>query len=341
MRAGRRRSHRPGVASLPRALVAVVAVGLAVAGCTSGGAVESQPTPKKTAPSPQSNTASCGNFTIAYDPSNGYEASAFVVGTLAEEKLGCHVTYVKTPTRGAWRLVAKGRADVYLDAYGSPALKKRLTRKGGPLTLVGKNGFHGGVDLMAPEFMQQLGLRSYRDLPDTDRIGWDQTTPAITTVPPLMPLAGSFVDFQKLDYAVRDYSQVGLGGGMGALLHQAAEDNTHKRPNLYLVEAPLQLLGSVSGQESVEIPGSAANDCQATKQATTCSLADFSYQKIANSDFARSDSPAYNLVYRYQVNREQAGELLDIVALSGDHVGAADVASWINTHPNVWRRWLD
>ena len=52
-------------------------------------------------------------------------------------------------------------------------------------------------------------------------------------------------------------------------------------------------------------------------------------------------SPAYNLVYRYELDSEEVDNLLEIVELSGYDVSSADVASWINTHENVWKHWLD
>ncbi|HEY7042431.1 MAG TPA: glycine betaine ABC transporter substrate-binding protein [Nocardioidaceae bacterium] len=315
-------------------------VGVVLAGCSSNGSDGDVP-PRKTAPVPSTTSGDCGDFRIAYDPSKGYEASAFVVGTLAEDQLGCTVHYVKTTSRAAWRLVADGDADVYMDAYGSPGLQAALTRKGGPVVRLGPNGFKGGVDVLAPAFMGNLGLRTYRDLPDTTSIGWGSVTPAITTVPELLPLAQSFVQFQDLDYAVRDYSQVGTGSGMGDLLQQPRADDENHRPNLYLVAAPLGLIGDGPGRSSVEIPESAADDCVPNRVSTLCSLANFRYQKIVNSAFARSGSPAYNLVYRYRIGPEEADNLLEIVELSGYDVQSADVASWINTHPNVWRRWLD
>ena len=73
---------------------------------------------------------------------------------------------------------------------------------------------------------------------------------------------------------------------------------------------------------------------------TLCSLRDFTYEKIVNTEFANSDSPAYNLIYNYRLGREPAAEILQLVALSGYRVNAADAASWINTHEDVWRRWL-
>ena len=162
---------------------------------------DDEPTPPtKTAPSPSDNSGDCGDFRIAYDPTNGYEASAFVVGTLAEDELGCDVTYVKTTSRKAWKVVARGDADVYLDAYGSPDLEEKLTAEGGPVVRLGPTGFRGGVDLLAPAFMGDLGLDTYRDLPDTGSIGWAGVTPAITTLPALLNLARSFVEFQNLDY---------------------------------------------------------------------------------------------------------------------------------------------
>ncbi len=322
------------------ALAGVLTLILA-AGCSGGGSPEAPEESKEPAPSPAASTGDCGEFRIAYNPTNGYEASAFVVGTLAEDELGCVVTYVKTTSSKAWRLVARGDADVYLDAYGAPKDAVKLTGANGPVVRLGPTGFRGGVDLLAPSFMGDLGLKTYQDLPDTQEIGWAGVTPAITTVPALLPLAQSFVQFQNLDYVVRDYSQVGVGVGMADLLQQANQDDQRRRPNMYLVEGPRPFVGEGSGRTSVEIPKSAANDCIPDKVSTLCSLANFRYQKIANKDFATSGSPAYSLVYRYEVDRKEVDNLLNIVEFAGYDVSGADVASWINTHPNVWRRWLD
>ncbi len=344
MSGGRRRPSRAVLSRqvrLRHGAVLLMIVATLLAGCTGSSSDGAKPTgPRQTAPSP-SGGGPCGSFSIAYDPTNGYEASAFVVGSLAEDELGCDVTYVKTTSRKAWQVVASGQADVYLDAYGRPSLEAKLTQPGGPVVRLGPTGFKGGVDLLAPAFMGDLGLKTYRDLSDTAGIGWGQVTPAITTVPALLPLARSFVEGRRLDYTVRDYSQVGVGVGVRDLLQQARLDNEDSRPNLYLVEGPRELIGDGPGRISVEIPGSAADSCVPNRLATLCSLENFRYQKIVNSDFAESGSPAYNLVYRYEVDRGEIDNLLEIVQLSGYRVTSADVASWINTHANVWKRWLE
>jgi glycine betaine/proline transport system substrate-binding protein len=285
-------------------------------------------------------TGPCGDFTIAYDPTNGYEASAFIVGTIAADQLGCDVTYVKTSSRKAWRLVADGDADVYLDAYGAPGLRAKLAAPGGPVTMVGANGVKGVVSMLAPNFMAQRGLDTARDLSDVQRIGWGPTVPAITTVPSLLALARSFVDFQHLDYAVRNFNQVESVKGMGALLQQPSVDDANRVPGVYLAEAPRGLIGDRPDQGSVDVPASAAQQCEPDPRSTLCSFAGFDYIKIANSAFADSGSPAYSLVYDYRLDKASVANILELVALSGYDVGPPDVASWLNTHAREWRRWL-
>lgn len=335
---GHRTARAVGAGSLSRLMAALVAV-LVLASCTSEGAPRERQAPRP--PTPGESREDCGRFTIAYDPANGYEASAFLVGTLAERELGCEVRYVSTTARKAWQIVARGRADVYLDAYGTFDLRRRLAGPAGPVTIVGANGVGGGVDLIAPEFLGKRGLETYRDLADPTRVGWTETPATVTTVPELQRLAGSVVSSQELDqYVVRRYGAARKQAGSGDLLQAARADDEALRPNLYLIQGPRPFLGDGPGRRTVDIPGSADRECVVDARTTLCTLENFRYLKIANRDFAASDSPAYTLVYRYTLSPEEADNILEIVELSGYDVQPADVASWINTHRNVWRRWL-
>jgi glycine betaine/proline transport system substrate-binding protein len=320
-------------------VLALVSVCAALCGCNGDGPGRDA-SPSSTAAAPPTATGHCGRFSIAYDPANGYEASAFIVGTIAAKSLGCDVTYVRTTSRRAWKAVASGKADVYLDAYGVGALRARLTRPDGPVTVVGPNGVEGAVNMLAPYFMGRRGLDTARDLADVAQIGWGVTTPAITTVPELLPLARSFVQFQDLPYVVRDFNSVGSGAGMGALMQQPRRDEEQKVPDVYLVEAPRGLLGDRPDQQRIDIPESAAEPCTPDRRSTLCSFRDFRYLKIANTAFAKSGSPAFSLVYKYQLTAANAANIMEIVTLSGYHVKAPDVASWLNTHGSQWRRWL-
>ena len=326
-----------------RGLCAVVAatasVCAALTSCDSGNGTDASPSSSASS-SPPTAAGRCGEFTIVYDPSNGYEASAFIVAAIASDALGCDVSLVTSSSRTAWQLVARGEADVYLDAYGVPQLRRRLARADGPVTVVGPNGVSGVVRMLAPFFMGRRGLDTARDLADVDGIGWGVTTPAITTVPALEPLARAFVEFQDLDYVVRNYNQVGVGKGLRTLMQQPRTDDASKKPNVYLVAGPRGLLGDRPGQHAIDIAESSAGECIPSRASTLCSFRDFRYLKIANADFANSGSPAYALVYNYVLDPASAANILELVALSGYDVGAADVASWLNTHQKVWRRWL-
>jgi glycine betaine/proline transport system substrate-binding protein len=294
---------------------------------------------------------------IAYDPSNGYEASAFIVGTIAERALHCDVEYVKTTARDAWRLVAAGDADVYMDAYGNADLRAELgigeadadeqttDESSAPPTeptvaVLGPNGIKGAVELLTPAFMGDRGLESAQDLDEPAHIGWGATSPAITTSSELVRLAHAVVRSLRLDYVVLNAADITGRRGMRFLLPRPRDDDGHEVPNTYLVEAPRQLLGDGVGRHVVALPESAADGCTPGRVSTLCSLAGFRYVKIVNTDFAQSGSPAYSLVYHYELSDEDVATVEELVALSGYDVGAVDVASWINTHKDAWRAWL-
>jgi glycine betaine/proline transport system substrate-binding protein len=332
------------------AAAGLVVAAVALAACSGSG---KQAPPRSSAPPPATSSGECGTFRIAYDPSNGYEASAFIVGTIAKRELGCDVEYVRTTSRNAWMLVADGEADTYLDAYGNQDLRAVLGVGGEPtddqssaplveptVNIVGPNGITGGVDLLAPAFMGDRGLDSAQDLGDPTRIGWGVTTPAITTTPELVRLARSIVNSLRLDYVVRDSVETHGRRGMRYLLDQPRTDDSRRIPSLSLVEAPQPLLGDGVGRHVVDLPESAADGCVPNQRTTLCSLRTFKYLKIVNADFARSGSPAYALVYHYELSTEDAATIEELVQLSGNNVGAVDVASWINTHKEAWRAWL-
>jgi glycine betaine/proline transport system substrate-binding protein len=340
------------VANIPRArglAAGCVLALLTLAACSGSDDGSSESTP----PPPPRSSGVCGDFRIAYDPANGYEASAFIVGAVAERVLHCRVEYVKTSSRDAWQLVADGGADVYLDAYGSEDVRAELgvgeptgdaptttPPAGSKVTVLGPNGVKGAVSLLAPAFMGDRGLDSAQDLHDTTRIGWGVTTPAITTSPELVRLAHTVDNALRLGYVVLNTVDITHHRGMRYLYPLPREDDSRGEPNLYLVEGPRQILGDGVGRHVVDLPASSADDCQPTPASTLCSLANFRYVKIANADFAQSGSPAYSLAYHYELSDEDVATIEELVALSGYDVGAVDVASWINTHKEAWQAWL-
>ena len=217
-----------------RAAVAGCAVALVVAACSGSDDGSTQSTP----PPPPRSSGVCGDFAIAYDPSNGYEASAFIVGAVAERALHCQVEYVKTTSRDAWQLVADGGADVYMDAYGNDDLRAELG-VGEPtaddpssapppeapnVAIIGPNGVKGAVNLLAPAFMGDRGLRHVAGprRHGADRMGRDDA--GDHHQPELVRLAHTVINSLRLDYVVRNI--VDIDGRRGMRLPVAASRAT-------------------------------------------------------------------------------------------------------------------
>ena len=281
-------------------------------------------------------TGDCGDFRIAYDPS---------------QRLRGQRLHRRDARRGPARVrrdlrqddVAQGlaggrprrRPTSTSTPTAAPTSREKLTAEGGPVVRLGPTGFRGGVDLLAPAFMGDLGLETYRDLPDTGSIGWGGVTPAITTCRrcSTWPARSS-----------TSRTSTTRSATTARWASASAWATCSSSPARTTSAAAQPLPGRrARGSSSATAPAASRSRSRARRRRTArsgrrttlCSLDNFRYQKIVNSDFAKSGSPAYNLVYNYELDREEVDNLLEIVELSGYDVGPADVASWINTHENV------
>ena len=225
----------------------------------------------------------------------------------------------------------------------APTSSEKLAGEGGPVVRLGTDRL---PRWRRPARAGVHGRSRARHLPGPPRHRAESagagSRPRSRRCRPCFALAQSFVEFQHLDYVVRDYSQVGVGNGMGDLLQQAREDDERQRPNLYLVEGPRPFLGDGPGPRHGRDPGvvgvrtacptrsrrCARSRTSATRRSSTATSPRRAARRTTWSTATRSDS-------------EEVDNLLEIVELSGYDVSSADVASWINTHQNVWRHWLD
>ena len=68
----------------------------------------------------------CGELNMAINPWVGYEASAYVVGHVAQEELGCTVNYKDLKEDVAWQGFGTGEVDVVIEDWGHPDLEKKF-----------------------------------------------------------------------------------------------------------------------------------------------------------------------------------------------------------------------
>src|SRR5688572_10195567 len=105
-----------------RAVALTGAAALVLVGC-GGGSIE-----EETEANEEQAAASgdCGELNMAINPWVGYEASAYVVGTVAEQELGCTVNYKDLKEDVAWQGFGTGEVDVVIEDWGHPDLEDKF-----------------------------------------------------------------------------------------------------------------------------------------------------------------------------------------------------------------------
>src|SRR5690349_11584448 len=106
----------------------VAAATLALSACGSGGSIDEQ---TKENEAQAGSKGDCGEVNIAVNPWVGYEADAYVVGTVLEDKLGCTVNYKELKEDVSWQGFGTGDVDIVLEDWGHPELEKKYFKGSG------------------------------------------------------------------------------------------------------------------------------------------------------------------------------------------------------------------
>jgi hypothetical protein len=99
---------------------------------------------------------------MAINPWVGYEASAYVVGQVAANELGCTVEYKNLKEEVAWQGFGSGQVDVVIENWGHEDLKEKYIEDQGTAVRVGPTATSGSSA-------------------GTSRRGWPRSTPTSPT----------------------------------------------------------------------------------------------------------------------------------------------------------------
>ena len=102
-----------------RAAALTGAAALVLVGCGGGGSIEAETEANQ---EQAAEAGDCGEINMAINPWVGYEASAYVVGEVAKEQLGCTVNYKNLKEDVAWQGFGTGEVDVIIEDWGNPDL---------------------------------------------------------------------------------------------------------------------------------------------------------------------------------------------------------------------------
>jgi glycine betaine/proline transport system substrate-binding protein len=311
-----------------KAFALTAALGLALAAC-GGSDIKSADQP--------SGGTSCGDFNIAVNPWVGYEADAYVVGELASSKLGCNVDYKNLKEDVSWAGFSSGAVDVVLENWGHPELVKKYITGNHTAETAGQTGNLGVIGWFVPPWLAKAhpdildwkNLNKYAQNFKTSESGdkgqFLDGDPSFVTNDAAL-IANLHLNF-KVVYA----------GSEAALIQafRTAEKNHtwvigyFYEPQWFLSEVPLK---------QVKLPPYKPG-CDSDPQKVACDYPVYHLDKIVATSFAKSGSPAYNLVKNFHWTNADQNTVAKYIAQDG--MSPTDAAKkWISDNQALADSWL-
>ncbi len=323
MRITRRRAGRAAALAAAASLVLAACGGGDIEEADSGGSASG---------------ADCGDFNMAINPWVGYEASAYVVGEVAAQELGCNTNYLKLKEEIAWQGFGSGKVDVVIENWGHDDLKKEYVEKQETAVIVGPNGNVGVIGWYVPPWLAEENpditnwenLNKYASDFSTAETGdkgtlWDGDPSFVTNDEAL-------VENLKLDF------EVVYAGSEAALIQgfRNAEENKEfyigyfYEPQWFLSEVPLVKVDLPPWEEG----------CDADPATVACDYPEYILDKIASADFMASGSPAADLVSNFTWTNDDQNQVALYIA--NDGMSGEDAAQqWIDDNPDKVAAWID
>ena len=318
------------------ALAAVVGLGLAACG---GGNIED---------TSSAGGEDCGDLRIAINPWTGYVANAHVIGQVAEQQLGCNVTYPEVKEEVGWQGMADGSIDTIVENWGHPDLVKKYIDEQGTVQDAGLTGGQGLIGWFVPQWMAEEypditnweNLNKYADMFKTSESG--DKGQLLDGDPSYVTNDEALVKNLDLDY------EVVVGGSEAALLTSFRSAEENKTPLLAYFYTP-QWYAEVNGQATpgVKDPVQIANvklpeyteGCDADPAKVDCDYPPYALNKLISTQFAESDSPAVDLIKNFEWTNDDQNLVASWIGQDGMSPDDA-AAKWIEDNQDKVDAWL-
>jgi glycine betaine/proline transport system substrate-binding protein len=309
------------------ALTAVAALGLAACG---GGDI------KNTA-SGGGGGSDCGDLRIAVNPWTGYVSNAHVIGYVAQTKLGCSVTYPDVKEEVGWQGMAGGSIDTIVENWGHPDLVKKYIDDQGTVEDAGLTGNEGIIGWYVPPWMVEKypditnwkNLNKYADMFKTSESG--DKGQLLDGDPSYVTNDEALVKNLNLDF------KVVVGGSEAALIQSFRQAEDNKTPLLAYFYQPQWFFNEMD-LKKVELPPW-HKGCDADPAKVDCDYPPYHLNKLIATDFAKSGSPAVDLIKNFQWTNEDQNTVSTYIAQDG--MSPDDAAKkWVEDNPDKVDAWL-
>ena len=319
-----------------RAVGAVACLTLVVAGCGEGGSIDEE---TKANEEQAAEAGDCGDLNMAVNPWVGYEASAYVVGTVATEKLGCTVNYKKLKEDVSWQGFGTGEVDVVIEDWGHPPLEKKFFAESGDGTAMdfGPNGNVGIIGWYVPGWLAE----EHPDILDYNNLNKYASEFATSESGGQGQFLGSDPSYVQYDEAIienlgLDFKVVFSGGEAATLTaYEDAQENKEWligyfwEPQYIHAEIPL---------EQVKLPPY-EDGCQDVAEEADCDYPETPLKKIVSTEWAESDSSGVDLVKNFEWTNDDQNQVAAYITADGMSPEDA-AAQWIEDNPDKVDAWL-
>ncbi|MEU4878582.1 ABC transporter substrate-binding protein [Streptomyces sp. NPDC021608] len=319
------RHWRAGAAGLAVLGLTLTACGGAKVGSESAGADGS------------SGSGKCGAFNLAVNPWVGYEADAAVVAYVAQHDLGCKVTKKDLKEEIAWQGFGTGEVDAVLENWGHDDLRKKYIDGQKTALSAGPTGNKGIIGWYVPPWLAKAhpDITDYKNLnkyaanfKTSESGGKGQL---LDGDPSYVTNDEALVKNLKLDF------KVVYAGSETALIqaYRKAEKNKEwvigyfYEPQWFLSEVPLV---------KVNLPAYKAG-CDADAAKIACDYPVYDLDKIVSAKFAKSGSPAYDLVKKFHWTNDDQNVVAKYIAVDKMTPDAA-AKKWVDAHRAKVDAWL-
>ena len=280
---------------------------------------------------------SCGAFNIAVNPWTGYVADAYVVGTVAQEKLGCTVSYKDVKEEVGWQGMASGTIDTILENWGHADLTQKYVKEQKTVQDAGMTGNEGIIGWYVPPWMAKKypditnwkNLNKYASLFKTSESGGKGQL--LDGDPSYVTNDEALVKNLHLNY------QVVVGGSEAALIQSFRSAEKNHTPLLAYFYEP-QWFFSEEKLVRVHLPKYTPG-CDSDAAKVACDYPPYHLNKLISTKFADSGSPAVTLVKNFQWTNDDQNEVSKYIAQDGMDPDAA-AQKWIDANPDKVAAWL-
>ncbi|MFC8142479.1 ABC transporter substrate-binding protein [Streptomyces paradoxus] len=279
----------------------------------------------------------CGTFNLAINPWVGYEANAAVLAYVAEHDLGCKVEQKDLKEEIAWQGFGTGEVDAVVENWGHDDLKKKYITDQKTAVEAGPTGNKGLIGWYVPPWLAKAhpditdwkNLNKYASKFKTSESGGKGQL--LDGDPSFVTNDEALVKNLKLDF------KVVYAGSETALIqaYRNAEKNKQwvigyfYEPQWFMSEVPLKKVSLPEYKEG----------CDADAEKVACDYPVYELDKIVSAKFAKSGSPAYDLVKNFTWTNEDQNTVAKYIAVDKMAPEAA-AKKWVEANRGKVDAWI-